>query len=623
MNMIPSQAQRLLAQTFLKGVAIAQSAFRPQQLRFWQRCVLGCIVFGLSLLLQRPGPPAVSFQTIGFSQLWNAPALAQSAIPPENESSTQIAAAPVVLRGQALFSIQTGVGAFSAQDRADAINKRLLTLAEDDAIALEAISISTQGETMNVGVGDRILVTLTPTDAMLADQPQALLVRNYRDLIRQAIAQYRIERTPAYRRQARRRSAWATGLLLLAWLALRFCYPPLINSIRRWRQRYIPAIRIRNVEVLGPEQLTQLLAQLAQGLQRLLYLITFGFYIVLLLSYFPATKAIGRLALDEIKTSLLGLGQGFVSYFPDLFTLLTIGLVTYYVLKFLKRFFVAVRRKKITIEGFYPDWAQPTSRLLAALIIALAGVVAFPYFPGFGSPAFQGISLFLGVLFSLGSTSVVTNVVAGVVLIYTRAFQPGDRVKIGDSIGDIVDKTLLVTRMRTIKNVVITIPNSTITNSEIVNYSAAQNDPNEPPLILNTTITLGYDVPWPKVHATLIRAAEATGPVLSEPKPFVLQTSLDDFYVSYELNVYTEKPAIMAKIYSELHQNIQDQCNAADIEILSPHYRAVRDGNLITIPEQYLDENYQIPAFRVEAIPTKKPSQPPASSLDTSAHAHQ
>ncbi|MDF5717699.1 MAG: mechanosensitive ion channel family protein [Rhizonema sp. NSF051] len=234
-------------------------------------------------------------------------------------------------------------------------------------------------------------------------------------------------------------------------------------------------------------------------------------------------------------------------------------------------------------------------------IIALALVVALPFLPGFGSPAFQGISVFLGVLLSLGSSAAVANIVAGIILIYTRAFRVGDRIKINDAIGDIVEKSLFVTQIRTTKNVVITIPNGTVLTSQILNYSALAEDPNHY-LILHTTVTLGYDLPWRKVHQVLINAALATPHILAEPVPFILQTSLGDFYVNYEINGYTNQPKSMARIYSELHQNIQDKCNEADIEILSPHYSAIRDGNQITIPENYLHKDYKAPGFRVSPL---------------------
>jgi small-conductance mechanosensitive channel len=176
----------------------------------------------------------------------------------------------------------------------------------------------------------------------------------------------------------------------------------------------------------------------------------------------------------------------------------------------------------------------------------------------------------------------VANVVGGVVMVYMRPFQIGDRVKIADTVGDVVEKTLLVTRIRTPKNVEVTIPNSMVLGSHLVNYSTTARTGG---LILHTTITLGYDLPWRRVHDVLIEAALATDGILPEPRPFVLQTALNDFHVSYELNAYTDRPGGMARTYSELHQNVQDACAAAGIEILSPLYAATRDGSASTIPQ--------------------------------------
>jgi small-conductance mechanosensitive channel len=208
------------------------------------------------------------------------------------------------------------------------------------------------------------------------------------------------------------------------------------------------------------------------------------------------------------------------------------------------------------------------------------------------------------VLFSLGSTSAIANVVGGIILIYTRSFQLGDKISIGDVIGDVIEKGLLVTRIRTPSNKIITIPNSSLLNTNVINFSVSQREFKEP-LILQTTVTLGYDLPWRKVHTTLKEAALATKFIVSEPAPFVLQTSLDDFYVSYQLNSYTDHPNKMVYIYSELHQNIQDKCNEVGIEIMSPHYKALRDGNHSTIPENYLPEDYQSPAFGIQSNPQK------------------
>jgi small-conductance mechanosensitive channel len=206
----------------------------------------------------------------------------------------------------------------------------------------------------------------------------------------------------------------------------------------------------------------------------------------------------------------------------------------------------------------------------------------------------------------LGSSSAVSNALAGLILIYTRAFQIGDFIRINEIIGNVQDKSLFVTRVVTPKQETVTIPNASVLNSNVVNYSAICRESNGH-LLLYTTITLGYDVPWRKIHEVLVEAAKATAHIVSTPEPFVLQTDLNDFNVSYQLNAYTSLPTKMPRIYSELHQNIQDKCNAADIEILSPHFSALRDGNHSTIPADYLPDDYTSPGFVLQ------PPPPPAS----------
>jgi len=187
---------------------------------------------------------------------------------------------------------------------------------------------------------------------------------------------------------------------------------------------------------------------------------------------------------------------------------------------------------------------------------------------------------------------------AGIILTYMRLFKIGDRVKIGDVVGDVIEKSLLVTRVRTIKNEIISIPNSTVMSSHTTNYSNEAEMGSG--LIIHSTITIGYDIPWKDIHQALVNAAGRTDLLLKNPKPFVLQTSLDDFYISYQINAYTKDANKQATIYSQLHQNIQDCCNEVGIEILSPHYRAARDGNMITIPAKYLNKDYKVPSFNIK-----------------------
>ena len=249
----------------------------------------------------------------------------------------------------------------------------------------------------------------------------------------------------------------------------------------------------------------------------------------------------------------------------------------------MKIFFQGIERERVKIHGFYPEWARSTYRIISFLIIAFSVVIAFPYVPGSDSLAFKGVSVFVGVLFSLGAQSAVSNIIAGFALTYRRAFLVGDRVKIADFTGDVLETRLQVTILRTVKNEDIVVPNSMILNSHVTNYSA---EAREKGLILHTSITIGYDTPWRQVHAMLLMAADKTSGLLTEPEPFVLQKSLDDFYVTYELNVYTDKPEKMAAFYSELHQNIIDVFNEYSVQIMSPNYVADRAEPTI-VPKEH------------------------------------
>lgn len=276
------------------------------------------------------------------------------------------------------------------------------------------------------------------------------------------------------------------------------------------------------------------------------------------------------------------LWSGFMGYLPNLITIIVILLITRYVIRLLGLIFEGIRSRRIYLTNFYPEWADTSFGLIKMMIYVLTAVIIFPYLPGSSSPAFQGISIFVGVLVSLGSTTAVANVIAGVVLTYTRAFGVGDQVEVGGNRGRVVERSTFVTRIQTLKNVIVSIPNSIVLNNNIINYSKNMGQAG---LLVHTTITIGYDVPWQKVNELLIGAAVKTEHIVAQPEPFVLQTSLDDNYVSYEINGWTRKPEELARTYSDLHANILDEFHGQQVEITSPAYRANRDGNASTIPE--------------------------------------
>lgn len=321
--------------------------------------------------------------------------------------------------------------------------------------------------------------------------------------------------------------------------------------------------------------------------------------IPIILSFFPWTEAYADRLFGYVLEPFASVWGAFVGFVPNLFTIGAIAVVTWYLLKLIRLVFVGLARGTIHFPNFYPEWAIPTYKIVRTLVLLFAFIAIWPYLPGSDSDAFKGVGVLVGLLISFGSASAIGNAIGGVVITYMRPFRIGDRVKIADTVGDVVEKTLLVTRIRTIKNVEITIPNSMVLGSHITNYSASAAHAG---LILNTTVTIGYDVPWRQVHELLVAAARETPNVVAEPAPFVLQTSLNDFYVSYELNAYTDVPNRMALTYSHLHQNIQDRFNGAGVEIMSPHYRAARDGGHTTIPAEHLPADYRAPALRVERV---------------------
>jgi small-conductance mechanosensitive channel len=328
-------------------------------------------------------------------------------------------------------------------------------------------------------------------------------------------------------------------------------------------------------EILPLDRITVRLGRLLKFLRLLLIAIGFLLLVSYELKLFPETKYLGSWLLEQLLQPFVQIFRSFLDYIPSLFNLFAILLVTRYGLAVIRRIFHQIEAGRLTINGFYPEWASPTYKLVRFFVLALSLVAMFPYLPGSSSPAFQGISVFLGLLLSLGSTSLVSNIVSGTVLTYMRALKIGDRVKVGETYGDVIERTMLVTRVRTIQNEIVTIPNALLLNGQIINYTT---DCTTQGLILRITVTIGYDASWPRVHEALLAAAARTPLVLQDPAPFVLQTALNDYNVSYALNAYTRDAGAAHLTEAALHQNIQDTFSAAGIEILSPMYNAIRQS---------------------------------------------
>jgi small-conductance mechanosensitive channel len=409
------------------------------------------------------------------------------------------------------------------------------------------------------------------------------LANQYRDQLRGAIRQYRSSHTPL---------SWLRGtalaLLVLAiyllwirgqgWLNRRLA---LRIDLRARRSGL--GLRLGGAQVLDSEQIREALQLLRRLLHWSLLLLISYLLVPLLLGLFPPTQVIAEGLRSHLRMVFGRLLQGLLSAIPGLLTIVLILALTRLAMQGCRAWFLAIERGRLQFPGFYPEWAKPTGRLVSAAILMAGLVIAFPYVPGSGSKVFQGAGLFVGVLAALGSSAVATNVISGLMLIYTRAFQEGDRVEINGVVGLVQERDLLVTRIQTPRNELVSIPNATVIASSIINFSFSRREIQRP-VAVATTVTIGYDVPWRQVQALLLQAARQTPGIAADPEPFVLQTSLNDFHISYELNAHVEEVNRYRETLSALLAAIQDSFAAADVEIMSPGYHAIRDGSGRTVP---------------------------------------
>ncbi|MCP9839257.1 mechanosensitive ion channel family protein [Synechococcus sp. J7-Johnson] len=507
---------------------------------------------------------------------------------------------PVTLDQKPLLYVRRGFGPFTAEERASTISRRIERIARDDSISVEDLKMvkSTYDNSFYLSTGRELFLTVHERDARDNRSTPEMVAQKSLQSIKDAISQYRQDRKP----ERLLRNIMLTAIASIAFIGVSIFAIKISGKVFPLVGQFIasrmPETRIKDIKIIPSSVISAVSLKLLKLIRLFLLLVLLLVYATFVLRLFPWTRNLGESIAGHFYQSLELVVTAIGNYLPNVFVITIIIIITSYITKAMKIMFRALESEHFVVPGFYADWAKPTYNLLLVVVIALAAVLAFPYLPGFDSPAFRGISVFLGLLLSLGSSSAITNIIGGIIFIYTRAFRIGDHIQIGDVIGDIVETSFLAIRVCTPSNQIITIPNSTLLSGKVINYNISSRELNRYP-ILQTTITLGYDLSWRKVNTTLIEAALATEHILREPAPFVLQTSLDNHYISYQLNAYTSRPNLMVLIYSELHQSILDRCNEAGIEILSPSYTSLRDGNAITIPKDYLPLGYVAPPFCV------------------------
>ena len=477
-------------------------------------------------------------------------------------------AAQVIVDGKELFQVG-GVSAYPAKVRAETVAGRIKAVAADPSIDPQSLKVVKEGDVTYIKGGEVSIMGIVEADAIRAGISLELLADISKQKIAQSITEYRNDRAP---RTLLINSGYALLVTVLAALLL-WGILRLFTWLNALAQKRIKA-RIEGLEskshyIIDADQIWDIMRGLLRMIKMVTILVVIYFYLNLVLGLYPWTRLFAQYLFTITLNPLRIIGLGFVSALPNILFLVIFIFIIRYILKVTRLFFSGIELGRIHVKNFEREWGLPTYKIVRLLIVSFAVIVAYPYIPGSSSDAFKGVSIFLGVIFSLGSSSVLSNIIAGYTITYRRAFKTGDRIMINDLTGDVVDRSVLVTRLRSFKNEEIVIPNSIVLNSNIINYSS---EARANGLILHTTVGIGYEVPWRQVEAMLLLAADRTKGIRTEFKPFVLQQSLGDFAVNYELNVYIDDAKQMMQLYSALHRNILDVFNENSVQIMTPNY---------------------------------------------------
>jgi small-conductance mechanosensitive channel len=512
--------------------------------------------------------------------------------PPAARPDDETTIAPVELDGQMLFRVR-GTSSFPAHERAARIRDKIVEVARDRRIQPGDLEVKDLGTHFAIVAGPREVVNVYDADARIEQLRARELALAHLERIGPAIEAYRKARDPRVLLRNALYAVGATIVLALLVVIVVLAARRLGAAVGRWAPRRIRAVEARSFRMLTADQMLRTLRAGVTGLRSAVIVALILVYLHVVLRLFPWTRGLADDLLELVVNPLATIGLGLVAHIPNLIFLFVLAVLVRLGLRVLRMFFGAVARGAITFNSFDAEWAWPTYKIVRFAIIALAVVVAYPYVPGSQTDAFKGITLFVGLVFSLGSSSVIANTIAGYSMMYRRAFRVGDRIKFGDLIGDVTEIRPQVTHLRTLKNEDVTVPNSAILNAQVTNYSALAATQG---LILHTNVGIGYETPWRQVEAMLLAAAERTAGVARDLAPFVLHKALGDFAVDYELNVYCRDARLMMPIYTELHRNILDVFNEHGVQIMTPAYEGDPAEPKVVPKDQW----YMAPAQRRE-----------------------
>ena len=480
---------------------------------------------------------------------------------------------PVVFYGDTLFSIYSSLGPYDAYTRAEKLEESLKILYQKPFFFPDSVLVRDSNGFLNVTYQKEIVSGITITDALWANTTPENLAEIQAQTIREAVVKHR------------QQNSWKNNLFRIAELLIIIGLVTfivwIINRLFRLfktlfltdKNRFLNGIKIRNYELIKKERVILFISKVLSVVKVILLLLLFVTVIPLVFNIFPSTQNWSEVIREWISDPIKKIWISFLNYFPKLITIIIILIITRYVLRLMRFFALEIERGALTMKGFYPEWAKPTYSLARFVFLMFALVVIFPYLPGSDSMAFKGVSVFLGVLISIGSSSAVANAVAGLVITYMRPFQPGDWIKTGDTTGIVIEKNALVTRLKTINNEDVSVPNSSVLSGATINYSSLGKTTG---LVITAKIKVRYDYSHNLIEELLLQAAQRTKDISEKPYPYVFQLSLEEINVVYELNAFTFAPENMYFIKSDLIKNIQNVFRQAKVEIQSTQYVEVK-----------------------------------------------
>jgi small-conductance mechanosensitive channel len=485
-----------------------------------------------------------------------------------SSGTVDIETADVVVDGRVVLKVR-GTTSFPAKRRAAEIEQAIIAVAKDANIPAEAVVLRERANRTDLVAGDRVLADVFEADAKLEGLSRKILAESNQGLLQEAIVNYRHDRDP---QELLIDSLYALAVTFVAvglLFGFRKGFRSLNGVIEQRLKAHLKALEAHSARFVKSQELVKFLRGLVRAFYAVLVALTLYFSLNFVLGLYPWTRGFSVWLFDLILDPLQRMGEGLLASIPDLVFLVVLYFVIRYLLRMIQVFFRSVDSGSIKLQSFEQDWAWPTYRILRLLLILFAMVMAYPHIPGSQSDAFKGISILMGLIISLGSSSIIGNIIAGYSLSYRRPFRIGDRVRINDLVGDVMEIKVLVTRLRSLKNEEIIISNTTVLNGEVINYTTLAHQEG---LILHTTVGIGYETPWRQVEAMLKLAASRTSGLLKKPKPFVLEKELGDFAVTYEVNAYCTNAKSTAHIYAALHRNILDVFNEYGVAIMTPSY---------------------------------------------------